>query len=474
MLAPPPDNRHQTDNTPKRGPARLLALLVSLAAGKTTVTVTHRVLGAQLGAHRITVVRWEQKLVAAGLIEVQNRYANHRQTANTYRILDAQNCYTVCSTTSVCSSEEQEPREAILCSLTRDQDRHLLPTHAQAALPWNHHHHDAVKVVDYFAKLVGNRDGKITRESYRRESWLRTGIQLVVYDHRSVDEVLDAIDYSFTHTKVLARKIAREVRRDPRVKRDPRVRFWLWWGDGVYRPVRLTRLKQIANHLDLILNEMKRSQVLADPGQMPTDRGVRGEEESVQGSQTPGQDLGQTLADSHRPGVQPPLGSPLGSEEPLPPPPGLFAEEAGGLLEKQVDVLMGLFTRTKSRRLRFPEYEISDFDRSNWSDSFRIALARRKIPFTDIRLVVSALAEHKLEQLDYDRYPSPFSLFRDGEWAHISALVRGLTEAYQQRQESSPPPPPQLRSDDDFYERYFQRFGEEILRLADDEIADDA
>jgi len=47
----------------------------------------------------------------------------------------------------------------------------------------------------------------------------------------------------------------------------------------------------------------------------------------------------------------------------------------------------------------------------------------RKIPFDDIKLVVTALAERRLE-LDYARYYSPYDLHRDGNWEYALSGVK--------------------------------------------------
>ena len=47
-------------------------------------------------------------------------------------------------------------------------------------------------------------------------------------------------------------------------------------------------------------------------------------------------------------------------------------------------------------------------------------LDHHRIPFDDIVLVVTALADRRLH-LDFDRYNAPYDLHRDGEWERLGA-----------------------------------------------------
>ena len=85
-------------------------------------------------------------------------------------------------------------------------------------------------------------------------------------------------------------------------------------------------------------------------------------------------------------------------------------------VEDQVSVLVELFRKTR-------RHPVSDFDVFAWRKTFRIMLTHRQIPYDDIRLVVNALGNHRLE-LDFARYHSPYDLHRNGEWPYVLGAVR--------------------------------------------------
>ncbi len=78
-------------------------------------------------------------------------------------------------------------------------------------------------------------------------------------------------------------------------------------------------------------------------------------------------------------------------------------------MEDQVAFLVEMFAETKRR-------DATNFDLFGWRKTFRIMLDHHRIPFDDIVLVVTALADRRLH-LDFDRYNAPYDLHRDGEWS---------------------------------------------------------
>ena len=115
-------------------------------------------------------------------------------------------------------------------------------------------------------------------------------------------------------------------------------------------------------------------------------------------------------------------------------------------MEDQVSTLVELFRKTR-------RHPVSDFDVFGWRKTFRIMLTHRQIPYDDIRLVVNALGNHRLE-LDFARYHSPYDLHRDGEWPYVLGSVKIALL----REERFPTPPPKPRSshsdDDNDFPRY--------------------
>ena len=82
-------------------------------------------------------------------------------------------------------------------------------------------------------------------------------------------------------------------------------------------------------------------------------------------------------------------------------------------MEDQVALLVEMFAKTKRR-------DATNFDLFGWRKTFRIMLDHQRIPFDDIVLVVTALAERRLRP-DFDRYNAPYDLHRDGEWERVGA-----------------------------------------------------
>ena len=120
-------------------------------------------------------------------------------------------------------------------------------------------------------------------------------------------------------------------------------------------------------------------------------------------------------------------------------------------VEDQVSTLVELFRKTR-------RHSLSALDVFAWRKTFSIMLTQRQIPYDDIRLVVNALGDRRL-QLDFGRYHSPYDLHRNGEWPYVLAAVKIVLMRQEKSPTPPPPPPPQLRpswDDDD------KEFGEEF------------
>ena len=103
-------------------------------------------------------------------------------------------------------------------------------------------------------------------------------------------------------------------------------------------------------------------------------------------------------------------------------------------MEDQVSTLVELFRKTR-------RHPVSDFDVFGWRKTFRIILTHRQIPYDDIRLVVNALGNHRLE-LDFARYHSPYDLHRTGEWPYVLGAVQIALLREKNLPTPAPPPPP--------------------------------
>ena len=86
----------------------------------------------------------------------------------------------------------------------------------------------------------------------------KTAVRLILDQRRDLAELLKDIDFAFENTGALANEIFVVVALDDSMA------FWMDWGDGYHRPVRLTRLVQIAQHLDLIHLARLRSTRMSD------------------------------------------------------------------------------------------------------------------------------------------------------------------------------------------------------------------
>ena len=121
-------------------------------------------------------------------------------------------------------------------------------------------------------------------------------------------------------------------------------------------------------------------------------------------------------------------------------------------VEDQVSTLVELFRKTR-------RHPVSDFDVFGWRKTFRIMLTHRQIPYDDIRLVVNALGNHRLE-LDFARYHSPYDLHRNGEWPYVLGAVQiALLREKNLPTPAPPPPPPDNDDDDEFYRQLGEEFG---------------
>ena len=119
-------------------------------------------------------------------------------------------------------------------------------------------------------------------------------------------------------------------------------------------------------------------------------------------------------------------------------------------VEDQVSILVELFRKTR-------RHAVSDFDLFGWRKTFSIMLTQRQISYDDIRMVVNALGNHRLE-LDFGRYHSPYDLHRDGEWPYVLAAVQ-IALLREKNRPKPPPQPPPPDDDDEFYREFFEEFG---------------
>ena len=94
----------------------------------------------------------------------------------------------------------------------------------------------------------------------------------------------------------------------------------------------------------------------------------------------------------------------------------------GQELIDQIEELTGLW---KSRIERFNRIEVSEKELASWAKTFRISLTHRKIPFTDLRDVLVALADPQMALSESrDRFRSPIEIWlRRDEWGWLQGEV---------------------------------------------------
>jgi len=130
---------------------------------------------------------------------------------------------------------------------------------------------------------------------------------------------------------------------------------------------------------------------------------------------------GQLLVSMHTGGLDVPVAEKSKPRE-------FYNDGVGFPMEDKVIELVEIFAKTRLIG------EVRDFDRYAWKKSFRIMLFRQEIPFEDIKMVVTALADRRLE-LDVERYFHAYYLHRDGEWQYVLGAVQRAMKREEMRRE---------------------------------------